>query len=281
MTLPAHLSDRLGLQLESTSRVSLECVLSALHAGAARVLRQALLGVYLTGSFALGRGDEASDVDFLGGSGRAITPQEEVAIRAIHASLPDRAEHWARHLEGSWVSADALRSPVGASDPWLYVDNGSRSMEHSHHDDTWNARWVLRQAGIAVTGPSALTLVPEVTRGNIRAEAVEQADARAAWVRDEPHVLLDGWAQPYIVLTQCRLLWAATFGTVTSKAEAAEWAARDVAPSEYRDLILSSIGYRTKPFRLETGEADPALAAVAAEFVSWATRAVHARANAL
>ena len=281
MTLPAHLSDRLGLQLESTSRVSLECVLSALQASAARVLRQALLGVYLTGSFALGRGDEASDVDFLVVSGRAITPQEEVAIRAIHASLPDRAERWARHLEGSWVSADALRSPVGASDPWLYVDNGSRSMVHSHHDDTWNARWVLRQAGIAVIGPPALTLVPEVTRGNIRAEAVEQADARAAWVRDEPHVLLDGWAQPYIVLTQCRLLWAATFGTVTSKAEAAEWAARDVAPSEYRDLLLSSIGYRTKPFRLETGEADPALAAVAAEFVSWATRAVHARANAL
>ena len=117
------------------------------------------------------------------------------------------------------------------------MDNGSRTMVRSHHDDTWNARC--------------------------------------------PHVLLDGWAQPYVVLTHCRLLWAATFGTVTSKAEAAEWAVGDIAPSEYRDLIVSSIGYRIKPFRPETGEADPALAPVAAEFVSWATRAVHARADVL
>jgi len=273
--LPGHLAAQLGRE----SAGELVRVLVALHDGAAAILGENLLAVYLTGSLAVGRGDQASDVDFLMVGRRPETSAEEAAIRLLHDSLPDRPERWAQRLQGSWASVEALRDPVGRHHAWLYVDNGSRVMEYSRHDDTWNARWVLRHAGIPLTGPSPSQLVPEMDPRALKAEAVEQADARARWILQEPGALLDGWAQPYVVLTYCRLVWTATFGTVTSKNDAAGWVSRDVAPAKYRDLIAASIRYRTRMFDPRTNRADPAYSQIAGEFADWATTEIRERAQ--
>lgn len=269
----------LDRQVGRASAGELARVLSALVEGAQGALRDALVGVYLVGSFALGRGDGASDVDFLVVSSRELTSAQEDSARALHRRLPNRPEHWSHHLEGSWVTAAALRDPAGTHKPWLYLNHGSRTMEYSRHDDTANARWVLRQAGVALVGSPAVNLLPEVAADDVRAEAVIQADARANWIRDESGALYDGWAQPYIVLTHCRLMWSATFATVISKAEAAEWVRDKVAPAEFRNLITRSIAYRLRPFDPATNEADPSLAPVVLDFVGWATAEIHARAS--
>lgn len=271
--------DLLEPQIGKAPANDLSTVLRALRDGAQDVLGDRLLGIYLTGSFALGCGDLASDVDFLVVSSRDLTRQEEDGARELHRMLPERAEHWAHRLEGSWVSAAALRDPVGAHAPWLYVDNGSRLMEHSRHDDTWHGRWVFRHAAVALSGPAAAELVPAVPPSDMRAEAIAQADAREAWVRGEPDVVGDGWAQPYIVLTHCRLLWTATFGTIAGKAEAADWVRHEVAPAEFGQLIAASIDYRLRAFDPAGNRADPALAAPTQEFVTWATAEVHRRAD--
>ncbi|WP_133961092.1 hypothetical protein [Rathayibacter sp. PhB151] len=100
-------------------------------------------------------------------------------------------------------------------------DIDGRDMEHSRRDDTWNGRWTLCETGMALAGRSAAAFVPPAARGLIRTEAVERAAAKATWIRADPAALFDGWAQPYVVLTLCRLLWSATTGTFTGKSDAA------------------------------------------------------------
>ncbi|QHC60404.1 aminoglycoside adenylyltransferase domain-containing protein [Rathayibacter sp. VKM Ac-2760] len=270
MERSADLLARLTGRLGADSAAELLRVLAALRGGAEGILRESLTGVHLTGSFAAGHGDEASDVDFLVVADRSPTPGEEGRIRRFHAAFPDRAERWASRLEGSWVDVEALRDPVGAHEPWLYVDNGSREMEHSRHDDTWNGRWTLRETGVALAGPSAAALVPPVARGLIRAEAVVQAAAKAAWIREDPAALSDGWARPYVVLTLCRLLWSATTGTVAGKSEAAEWALRGPAPERFHDLLRAAIVQRLHVVDPALGGADARWAGIAEEFVVWA-----------
>lgn len=272
-SLAAQLGDEAGAELVR--------VLDDLRSCALAVLGDALFGAYLTGSFALGAGDRASDVDFLIVVGREISPGEEAAIRDVHARLPQRRERWARHLEGSWVDVDALRAPVGERPPWLYVDNDSDTVERSRHDDSWNARWVLRHAGIPLFGPPPTGFVPQVDPRALRLEAAEQADARQRWIREEPEALLNGWAQPYIVLTHARLLWAATHGTVATKNDAARWVVTQAGGERYRSLIEASIRNRVDPFDLESDRADPRLAGLTRDFVDWATSEVHARAETL
>lgn len=266
-------------QIGEASAAELRHVLGALLDGVHRILGGALVGVYLNGSFALKRGDSASDVDFLVVASRELTQQEEDDARELHRSLPDRPEHWAHHLEGSWVSTAALRDPVGAHDPWLYVDNGSRIMERSRHDDTWNSRWIFRNSAVALYGPAAASLVPEVRPSDVRSEAVSEADARQEWVRNDPEAVRNGWAQPFIVLTCCRLVWSAAFGTITSKAGAAEWVRDEVAPAEFERLVTAAIKHRVNWFDQTENRADPRLVAPTEEFVTWATAEVHRRAD--
>ncbi|QHC62720.1 DUF4111 domain-containing protein [Rathayibacter festucae] len=271
MVQGANLLMRLADQVDTDSATELVGVLDELRDAALEILGPALVGVYLTGSFALNRGDEASDVDFLVVADRALSQDDEEQIRRVHAAFPLRAERWAQHLEGSWVGAEALRDSVGAHEPWLYVDNGSDEMNPSRHDDTWNSRWVLREAGVPLAGPSPIELLPAVEAGLIKAEAVEQAAAKAAWIQEQPQALSNGWAQPYVVLTFCRLLWSATFGTVTSKGDAAAWVIREIAPERFRDLIQSAAVYRLHAFDPANDKADPSYVQLAGDFVAWAT----------
>lgn len=273
-----QLEQHLAAQIGPGSSGDLLEVLGALAFSATEILGARLCGVYLTGSFAVGAGDRSSDVDFLVVADSTFTSRDQEGIRVAHGSLPDRPERWAKHLEGSWVSADVLRDPVAAHAPWLYVDNGSREVQSSRHDDTWNGRWLLRHAGISLFGPKPSDLLPEVDPRDLRAEAVEQAELRAEWIRDEGEVLLNGWAQPYVVLTHARLLWAATFGTVASKENAALWAATQ-CPEHFGGLIAASIRFRREPFDRDQNRADPRLAGKAFEFVDWATREIRERAR--
>jgi Nucleotidyltransferase domain len=271
--------DRLLPQLPRASADELSSVLQVLAGEAAGILGEDLLGVYLTGSFALGAGDAHSDVDFLVVARSEPTPEQEARARALHRSLPDRHERWAGRLEGSWVSSAALRDPPGAHDPWLYVDNGHREMERSRHDDSANGRWVLREGGLAVVGPPPASLLDAVSPDAVRAEARDQADLRSVWLREHPESLDDGWMQPYAVLTSCRLVYAAEYGRVGAKAASTEWVRDSVAPGRFRDLLTDAIAHRAAPFGGTGGRSDPARAAATPEFVEWALGEVHGRAT--
>ncbi len=231
--------------------------------GAAAVLGDALVGAYLVGSHALGCADEWSDVDVLAVVTSAPSGAALDGLRAMHGVLPDRIAH----LEGSYAPLADLASPMSLGRKWWYVDNGSRTLELSDHDNNAHHRWTLREHGIALSGPPPAELVPPVSPDTLRAEAIGVVRERAEGIEAEPELLGNGWYQPYLVLTLCRALYTCREGAVIGKTAAGQWAL-DHVPAEHHPLIRAAIAARPHPWERVHRPADPALAAPTRAF-AW------------
>ncbi|EON24259.1 hypothetical protein CF8_1735 [Nocardioides sp. CF8] len=246
----------LDAQLDGDEADLLRTVLGDLADQVAKALGDNLVGVYLKGSFALGSGDVHADVDFLVVTREELDTDEESLIREIHRQLPDRPEHWAHNLEGSYAPVDQLHERADPNQPWLYVDNGQREMELSTHDNTETFRWVLKNRGLAITGPPAESLLNHVPTQVLRAEAAELAVQRRDDALADPEYLENGWGQPHEVLTQCRMLYTASTGRVAGKNQAARWCSA-VLPPEWRGLLDAAIVDRPNPWERVSTAADP------------------------
>ena len=269
-TMTAEIRDGLRRQLDDSEAGLLSGVLGDLAAAVHAILSENLAGVYLKGSFALGSGDIHSDVDFLVATHHRLDTAQETAIRDLHRALPDREEHWAHNLEGSYAGLDDLRERADPGTPWLYVDNGNREMEWSAHDNTEVFRWVLHNRALPVHGPPAATLVDDVPPQVLRQEAATLAVTRMHGIAADPGYLRNGWGQPHEVLTRCRLLFTATRAEVIGKTDAARWT-RNVVPAEWHHLIDRAVADRPDPWQRIHRTADPVLAERTREFVEFIT----------
>ena len=240
-------------------------VLDDLVDGAREALGETLAGAYLVGSFALGCADEWSDVDFLVVTHGRVDDEQRAALAGLHARLPD-AGGWAAHLEGSYADLADLRSPMTLGRRWPYVDNGSRDLVDSAHDNTAHTRWVLRERGVVLTGPLPRDRVGEVAAEALRAEALGVARARAEELEEDPGAYGNAWAQPFSVLTACRMLYTAEHAEVVGKAEAARWAL-DHVDARHRPVIEAALADRAHPWERVHQQGDPALAAPTRDLV--------------
>lgn len=197
--------------------MTLDEVLQELVRGAREALGENFVGAYQVGSFALGGGDEASDVDFLVATRE--TPDAE-PLRDLHRRLPDLGG-WAEHLEGSYAPLDELARITLT--PWLYVDNGHRELEWSRHDNSLVVRWIARTHGIVLAGPAPHDLIDPVAPEDLRADAHETLQRWDDDLRERPDQFGNLLAQQQHVLGLCRLLHRARYGVVLSKPAAAAW----------------------------------------------------------
>lgn len=234
-------------------------VLDDVVAGVRDALGAQLVGAYLVGSFALGCADEWSDVDLLVVTDGRVDGDGLASLRTLHARLPDGGG-WAAHLEGSYADAADLRSPMTLGRRWWYVDNGSRELELSAHDNTAHTRWVLRERGLVLTGTDPLPLVAEVTADALRAEALGVARARAEDLEEDPSWYEDAWFQPYCVLTSCRIAYTAEHAEVVGKAQAGRWAL-DALDPVHRPVVEAALADRAHPWDRVHRRGDPALVA--------------------
>ena len=250
----------------------LAAVLARLADGAEEAVGNAFLGAYLVGSFARGSGDAFSDVDFLVVTEGGLGPRAEQAVRQLHSSLPESDSPWARHLEGSYAPLAELRHGEGEGRPWLYVDNGSREMAWSTHDNSANLRWMLWEHGIALAGPEPRTLLDPVAPERLAAEALASVDRLAGLAASDPALLGSAWSQPHCVLAMCRFLFSAATGTVTSKREAGEWAI-DRLDARWAALIRRALDDRPDPWERVHRPSDPELVAPTREFLRYGPQA--------
>lgn len=228
-------------------------LLAELLAAAHSALGDTFCGAYLVGSFALGDADEHSDVDFLVVVEREPSPDEESALQRLHARLWDLPTPWAQHLEGSYVPREALRNPEPAR-RFLFLDNGARELVRDPHCNSAFTRWSLRKRGVALAGPPPAELVAPVADGELRAEAAGRTVEYAAWAHELDAAPGDGdalafnrWAQPYVVLTLCRLLRTVAEGRIGSKHDAAEWARGSLEP-RWHPLVERALTDRPDPW---------------------------------
>jgi len=225
-------------------------VLDRLVEGARAALGDNLVGLYLQGSFALGEGDEHSDVDFVALTSDELSDEETRALQELHGRLFDDGSEWARHLEGSYAPAERFRRVDPERRPFLFLDNGARELVLDGHCNSAVVRWVVREHGIALFGPEPAELVDPVAADDLRREARVALHEYAEWA-SEPSGdvgLMSRWKQPYLVLTFCRILATLATGKVMSKGAAAAWAEKALDP-RWRPLVRRAIADRPDPWR--------------------------------
>lgn len=226
----------------------LDRVVSEVADHAADVLGDDLVGAYVEGSFALGAGDPYSDVDFMVVMKTPLDQHREGRLRAFHRELPTGQEHWAHHVEGSYALLGDLLDPTHTGQEWLFIDHGHREVTWDIHGNDMVHRWVLREHGIVLLGPPPASVVAPVESADLQREALSELDGL-------PQSLLDwldldiAWAQRYLVVTYCRVLFTLTIGRVASKPEALRWAARTLDPA-WETLIRQTLEDRTRGFHV-------------------------------
>jgi Domain of unknown function (DUF4111) len=199
------------------------------------VLGENLVGIYLTGSFALGGGDAASDCDFLVVKDGPLSGDEERALRKLHEEIPGWPGYWASNLEGSYAPRADLETLDALRRPWLFVDRGRREMEWSSHCNAEDVRWVVvnRPHVLVGTDPREFCCdVPaRVLQDAMRPQIETLLDDVRSWA---PFDII--WTQRYLLETACRMLYTLEHGEVITKPRALDWAA-EALPAEWHDLI--------------------------------------------
>jgi len=199
------------------------------------ILGSNLVGVYLTGSFALGGGDAASDCDFLVVTGDRVDGDEEHELRQLHADIPTWPSYWAYNFEGSYAPKTDLQTVAALGRPWLYVNRGRREMEWSAHCNAADVRWLLGERPLVVAGVDPREFAAEVPalvlRRQMRPQIENFLDDLRTWASFDV-----SWTQRYAVEASSRMLYTLAHGQVISKQDALRWAAETVPP-EFRDLI--------------------------------------------
>ena len=209
-------------------------------------LGETFLGAYLRGSFAVGDFDEHSDVDFIIVVHDDLSDEQVAALQAIHHDVYGLDSVWAKHLEGSYFPASVLRRYERRTTPLWYLDHGSRSLVKSDHCNTIVVRWVVREHGIALAGPSPETLVDPISVDALRQEIRSTIRDWGQDILEHPERYDNRFYQGFIVLNYCRMLHDLVAGRPGSKRTGADWAKATLDPA-WSALIDRVWGGRPNP----------------------------------
>lgn len=256
--------------VDPTPYPALNAVLAELVAGAQVVLGDAFIAAYLQGSFALGDFDEHSDVDFMIVIADEVTETQLPALQALHAHIYDDLNTpWARHLEGSYFPRETLRQDGRTGEPLWYIDNTSRQLERSAHDNELVVRWVTREHGLALAGPPPQDLFDPVPADDLRREVLATMRDWAREMSAGPQRVNNCWYQSFVVISYCRMLQTLDEGRVASKPAGVQWGLRRL-DKRWAGLIRRAWVERPHPSEKVRRPADPTDLAQTFEFVSHA-----------
>jgi len=257
------------LQNPPTLFPDLNAVLDQLVSGAQATLAANLIGVYLQGSFAVGDADQHSDVDFLVVVRQSLSAAEVIALQELHGRIYDQPSDWAKHLEGSYFPKDLLRWGDPAHTKLWYLDNTSRTLEPSDHDNSLVVRWQAREHGIALAGPELKTLIDPIPAQDLRREVRAVMRDRGAEIISGRYSIDNRWAQPFAVISYCRMLQTLETGTIQSKLAAVRWGLEHLDP-RWADLIQRAWKDRPDPSTKFRTQADPQDVCSTIEFIRYA-----------
>ncbi len=238
---------RRGVNLNpSIAESEIRALLTRLVSGQKQALGDNLLGSYVCGSVVMGAFERGvSDVDTVAVLRGDLKEKEVTALDGLHHNLVRDSPQWDDRIEVVYLSADALQTFRTASSAAARISPGE-----AFHLITIDHRWLidwyqLREEGVALLGPPAVSLVPPISREEYREAVREHMLAWPEWVGG----LATRGNQAYAILTMCRGLRTWRTGDHVSKREAALWAC-DVLPEhaqQIRDALIWREQSRVEP----------------------------------
>ncbi len=216
----------------------LNMLLFELLTGAKSILKENFIGMYLTGSLAVGDFDNESDVDFVVMMHDKTSEDQLLELQKMHLRLHHTDTKWATCLEGYYIVQAELQH-YDADHAWhLYLDNGSKDLEvvTDNHKDWVFERFVLQEYALILEGPDPKSLFDAVPVKVLQETVFAELHRWSKEVLDEPASLNNRWFQSFMVLSLCRMLYTLKFGTIVSKAMAIQWAKESLDP-KWTELI--------------------------------------------
>jgi streptomycin 3"-adenylyltransferase len=222
--------------------VELREQLSSVQAGALDVLGDALVGIYLHGSLALGCFNPGGrgDVDVLVVASRPLELDEKLALTdlllrvsaapyglELHVLTTDQLRHW-RHPSPFELHYGETHREALAFEPVAALERMSRT-----DPDLAAHVTVARGAGIALVGPPPETVFPEIPWQDY-ADALRRD---LEWTRTSRSAL-------YGILSPCRVWASLETREVHSKASGAQWALRRL-PADLRPQVERALASYT------------------------------------
>lgn len=246
----------------------LNSVLQELVESVRTVLGSKFVGAYLQGSFAVGDFDLHSDVDFIMVTAEELSDQEVQGLQGVHERIYCLDNPWAKHLEGSYFPREVLQCSAQSGGPLWYLDHGSRSLIQSNHCNTVLVRWVVRENGITLAGPSPALLVDPIPVETLRKEMLATMNGWGQEILSNPEPYNNRFYQGFIVLSYCRMLHDLHRGFPGSKLAGAEWAKANLDPS-WQGLVDRAWNTRPDPAVSSRERADPKDFKATLEFVNY------------
>ena len=255
-----------------TPYLKLNAVLKELVESVQAALGSRFVAACLQGSFAVGDFDRHSDVDFIVVIDKALSDAQVRALQDMHERIYNLDCAWARHLEGSYFPKKVLKDYSQRGKPLWYLDHGSRALVRSNHCNTVVVRWVVREHGVSLAGPSPATLVDPIPVETLRREILRTLNdwGREILARKEQYD--NRFYQTFIVLSYCRMLHDLHTGSPGSKRAGAEWA-KATLDASWTGLIDRAWDGRPDPALSVRQPADPADLKSTLEFVRYAMKA--------
>ena len=227
-------------------------VLQRLLSDVRAILGTRFLGMYISGSLAMGDFDESSDIDALVVTTDALPEEVVCALAEMHERLSATYPRWGVELEVSYIPCYAVRRYDPADDLHPYIGRGE-SLRIEEHQREWDfQRHVIRECGIVMAGPAPQTLIDPVHPDDMRRAVL--MTLREVWPQrfhDAIELHPRGY-RSYIVLTGCRMLYTLKYGSVASKPVAAWWA-QEALGARWAVLIAWAVEARRDP---RSGELD-------------------------
>jgi predicted nucleotidyltransferase len=246
----------------------LNSVLHELVAGIQEILENNFVAAYLQGSFAIGDWDNDSDVDFLIVTERDVSDSELLALQTTHTKIYNLESQWAKHLEGSYFPKATLKSSDPTKKELWFLDNTFDKLILSDHDNTLVVRWAVREYGITLTGVDPKELIDPVSSDNLRQEVFAIMQEWAEEILSGKWGMNNQWAQPFAVLSYCRMLHTLHPGRIASKLSGAEWA-RSALDNKWAGLIQRAWEERPNPSLKVRQKADPSEVNSTLEFIRY------------
>jgi hypothetical protein len=219
-------------------------VLDTVTTQAQAILGEHFVGLYLSGSLAVGDFDpRSSDIDFVVVTDGQLPADRVAALREMHARFAAGESPWAERIEAVYIPQDALRDGAPPAARYPVLEKGD-TLTLAPLEDGWPVQvYTLREHGVAVAGPTPRTFIPPVPPADlnragagIAAQWLDQARTDPSWLdwlRPRRH-------QAFVVLTLCRLLYTLETGGVISQPGAARWGVQRLGP-EWTGLIAQAV----------------------------------------
>ncbi|HET7030733.1 MAG TPA: aminoglycoside adenylyltransferase domain-containing protein [Candidatus Limnocylindrales bacterium] len=226
-----------------------------------------LVGLYLYGSAVSGSYEpDVSDLDLVAVTRRDAAVLDLARLEGARRKFVADHPEWDNRLELVVIGAETLRAfRTTAAD--LAVVSPGEPLHLSGPVRDWTQNWfLLRQTALTLRGRAAREVLPEVSAAEFRSAVATYA----GWLASQDLEAHSPGALAYAVLSECRALCTLQTGRPPSKAEGAEWLARQ--RPDWASVIDAALACRRAGGA--TGFDEPGTKAAAIELIGSVARSI-------